>query len=98
MVEEIYLELRALGECRTAGQFSEEFLGMEKNYLRSLKWHEKAASPRALAHCAAKLRVRADCFGASQMVALTQRSEKLRQLSEECVEVLLGSFETNMNP
>ncbi|MEQ1935833.1 MAG: DUF6626 family protein [Fimbriimonadaceae bacterium] len=95
MVEEIYWELKALGECRSASQFSEEFLGMEKNYLRSLKWHEKAASPRALAHCAAKLRVRADCFGTSHMVALTQRSEKLRQLSEDCVEVLLDSFEVN---
>lgn len=98
MVEEIYWELRALGECRNASEFSEEFLGMERNYLRSLKWHEKAASPRALAHCAAKLRVRADCFGASQMVALTQRSEKLRQLSDNCVEVLLGSFEAKLNP
>ena len=95
MVEEIYWELKALGECHTASQFSEEFLGMEKNYLRSLKWDEKAASPRALAHCAAKLRVRADCFGASQMVALTQRGAKLRQLSEDCVEVLLESFEVN---
>ena len=98
MVEGIYWELKALGECRTASQFSQEFLGMEKNYLRSLKWHEKSASPRALAHCAAKLRVRADCFGSSHMVALTRRSETLRKMSDGCIEVLIGSFQARMQP
>jgi len=37
----------------------------------------------------------ADCIGASQMLALTQRGEKLRQLSEDCIEILLDSFEVN---
>lgn len=37
----------------------------------------------------------ADCIGVSQMLALTQRGEKLRQLSEDCVEILLDSFEVN---
>lgn len=98
MIEDIFLVLRDLGECRTASAFSRDYLGMESNYFRGTKWRDREPSAKALAHCAAKLRVRADCFGASQMVALTQRGDKLRQLSDDCVEVLLGSFETKMNP
>ena len=98
MIDEIFLVLKDMGECSTASAFSRDYLGMESNYFRGTKWRDREPSAKALAHCAAKLRVRADCFGTSQMVALTQRSEKLRQLSEDCVEVLLGSFEGKMCP
>lgn len=98
MIDEIFLVLKDMGECPTASAFSRDYLGMESNYFRGTKWRDREPSARALAHCAAKLRVRADCFGASQMVTLTQRGAKLRQLSEDCVDVLLDSFKTKMCP
>lgn len=98
MIDEIFLVLKDMGECSTASAFSRDYLGMESNYFRGTKWRDREPSARALAHCAAKLRVRADCFGKSRLVDLTQRGSKLRQLSDDCVEVLLGSFEGKMCP
>ena len=98
MINEIYLALKDMGECPTASAFSREYLGMESNYFRGLKWRDRRASSRALANCASVLREKGELLSHSEAPVIVERREKLRKMSEDCIEVLLGSFQENMQP
>ena len=89
MIDEIFLILRDMGECPTASAFSREYLGMESNYFRGLKWRERKPSRRALANCASALREKGELLSQSETPVIIQRREKLLGLAESCIEGLL---------
>lgn len=91
MIDEIFLALKEMGECRSASAFSREYLGMESNYLRGLKWRERQPSPRALAHCASALREKGELLSHSERPFTVERRQKLLGLANSCIERLLCS-------
>lgn len=56
MIEEIYEELKKLGVVRNCDQFSCEWLGMERSYLRVARAKRRQPSARAIATCVARLK------------------------------------------
>lgn len=91
MIDEIFLVLKGMGECQTASAFSREYLGMESNYLRGLKWRDREPSPRALAHCASALREKGELLSQSEKPFIVERRQKLLGLADSCIERLLCS-------
>lgn len=57
-VQQIYSELLILGLCRSRGDFSTRWLGMNESYYRSVVIRNESISVRAQAHLTVELR---DC-------------------------------------
>jgi hypothetical protein len=91
MINEVFLALKGMGECRSASAFSREYLGMESNYFRGLKWRDRQPSPRALAHCASALREKGELLSHCEKPFIVERREKLLGLADSCIESLLCS-------
>ena len=88
MIENIFDELKSLGEVRSADEFSMKWLGRERSYMRCLRSKRREPSAQVLATCAVRLLRSADSFE----VGLTAtRREKMRSLANTCLEALLST-------
>lgn len=89
MIELIYEELKRLGAVKTYDQFSCEWLGMEKSYMRTVRSKHRMPSAKALARCAVRLKSQGDKLNALDKSGYRSAAAMLRKLSEECIEDIL---------
>ncbi len=89
MIEKIFGELRDIGIVRSRDQFSAEWLGREKSYLRSLQSKKRKPSVAVLAICAARLVRSAEQLGKADAAIARAKSAELRRLANTCFEQIL---------
>ena len=89
MIDLIYKELKQLGAVSTYDQFSIEWLGMEKSYMRTMRSKHRQPSAKAVARCVARLQQQG-----SKLIALDRQgyriaAAKLNQLANDCLSDML---------
>lgn len=89
MIEDIFYELKTLGAVHNTDEFSTNWLGREKSYLRCLRAKRREPSSTALATCAVRLLRTADGFNASLLQPSRLKGTKLRSLADRCLEEIL---------
>lgn len=89
MIEKIFEELRDIGIVRSRDQFSAEWLGREKSYLRGLQAKNRKPSVAVLATCAARLVKSADHLSKADAAIAKAKSAELRRLANTCFEQIL---------
>ena len=87
MLENIFDEMKSLGEVRSADDFSMKWLGRERSYMRCLRSKRREPSAQVLETCAVRLLRSADSVDAG--LTYTRR-EKMRSLANTCLEELLS--------
>lgn len=89
MIENIFEGLREIGIVRSRDQFSAEWLGRDKSYLRCLQAKKKRPSVEVLATCAARLIRRAEQLSKADAAIAKAKSAELRRLANSCFEQIL---------
>ncbi len=89
MIENIFLELRGIGMVRSRDEFSAEWLGRERSYLRCLRAKQRNPSTKVLATCAVRLLENADQLGKAEAAIAKAKSVELRRLANTCLEQIL---------
>jgi hypothetical protein len=89
MIEKIFEELRDIGIVRSRDQFSAEWLGREKGYLRSLQSKNRRPSTKVLATCAVRLLKNADQLNTADAAIAKAKSAELRRLANSCFAQIL---------
>ena len=89
MIEKIFDELCELGAVRSSDEFSIKWLGQERSYLRCLRSKRREPSLKALATCAVRLLKTADGLGRSQPSYAVEKSMRLRNLANRCLDQIL---------
>lgn len=91
MIETIYEELKAIGAVRSSNDFSKQWLGMEKSYLRCLRAKSRQPSAKALANCASRLKRTVAVLSASDKKPSASLCHRLSRLADGCVSTLLAT-------
>ena len=89
MIEKIFEELRDIGIVRSRDQFSAEWLGREKSYLRGLQAKKRKPSVEVLAVCGARLLKNAEQLNKADAAIVKAKSVELRRLANSCFEQIL---------
>ncbi len=89
MIENIFLELRDIGMVHSRDEFSAEWLGRERSYLRCLRAKHRSPSTKVLATCAVRLLKNADQLGKAEAAIAKAKSVELRRLANSCLEQIL---------
>lgn len=89
MIEKIFEELRDIGVVRTRDQFSAEWLGRERSYLRGLQSKKRQPSVDVLVTCAARLVKSAEQFSKADAPMAKAKSAELRRLADSCFSEIL---------
>ena len=89
MIETIYQELKRLGAVRNCDQFSREWLGMEKSYLRVLRAKGREPSAKAIARCASRLKRDSQHLTRVDKKGYQSAAGRLDQLAERCIAEML---------
>lgn len=89
MIENIFEGLRDIGIVRSRDQFSAEWLGREKSYLRSLQYKNRKPSVAVLAVCGARLLKNAEQLNKADAAIAKAKSAELRRLANSCFEQIL---------
>jgi hypothetical protein len=89
MIEKIFEELRDIGIVRSRDQFSAEWLGREKSYLRGLQAKNRKPSVAVLAVCGARLLKNAEQLNKADAAIAKAKSAELRRLATSCFEQIL---------
>jgi hypothetical protein len=94
LIEGLFRELRALGAATSTDDFSENWLGMNKSYLRCLRARNRNPSPRALVQCATRLRKASGSMLASEQgPAFKKVAKRMGQLADVCSKELFSMSE-----
>ena len=91
MIEMIFEELREIGAVKSSNDFSSQWLGMEKSYLRCLRAKSRQPSAKALANCASRLKRTVEVLTSSDDRRAEVLGERLGRLANGCVEELLAT-------
>ena len=91
MIEVIYNELRQNGVVGSSNEFSKEWLGMEKSYLRCLRAKQRQPSTKAIAACAARLKHLSNTLSSSNKPKLSAAGATFDKLADKCIEEILHS-------
>jgi hypothetical protein len=89
MIENIFLELRGIGMVHSRDEFSAEWLGRERSYLRCLRAKHRSPSTKVLATCAVRLLKNADRLAKAEAAIAKAKSVELRRLANTCLEQIL---------
>ncbi|MEK4034882.1 DUF6626 family protein [Methylocystis sp. IM3] len=89
MIEYVYAELKKLGAVRSSDEFSRNWLGMEKSYLRTMKAKHRKPSARVLANVAAKLKGNGAELEKSTDPKVALAGQYLVRMGDRCVEEIL---------
>ncbi len=92
-IEDIYLQLKALGAVRSANEFSTQWLGMNESYLRTLRSKGMAPSARVLARCSIKLRSFSQNMRAHPQPKLRAVGKQVAALADRCVQDIFAEHE-----
>jgi hypothetical protein len=90
MIETIYEELKKIGVVNSSNQFSREWLGMEKSYMRCLRAKQRQPSARAMSKCAARLKHHGTALAAHQRSKTAQIGKKLNHLADCCINEIIN--------
>ena len=93
MIDLIYNELKQLGAVRTYDQFSIEWLGMEKSYMRTVRAKQRQPSAKAIARCVARLQQQGNKLIALDRLGYRNAGTRLNKLAEACLSDLLRMHE-----
>ncbi len=89
MIETIYEELKRLGAVRNCDQFSSDWLGMEKSYLRVLRAKGREPSAKAIARCASRLKRDSQHLISIDKRGYKSAAQRLDQLADRCIAEML---------
>jgi hypothetical protein len=93
MIDLIYNELKQLGAVRTYDQFSIEWLGMEKSYMRTVRAKQRQPSAKAIARCVARLQQQGNKLIELDRLGYRNAGTRLNKLAEACLSDLLRMHE-----
>ena len=91
MIETIFEELKKVGAVSGSRQFSEQWLGMERNYLRCLRAKRRSPSAKVIVECAKRLQHVGKTMNASGTQSSKAVGQHLLILADRCLESLLQS-------
>lgn len=89
MIEYVYAELKKLGAVKTSDEFSRNWLGMEKSYLRTMKAKRRRPSARVLANVAAKLKGSGRELEKNKDPKLALAGHCMVRMGDRCIEEML---------
>jgi len=89
MIEDIFSGLKQMGAVRSTDEFSTEWLGREKSYMRCMRARRRHPSSTVLATCAVRLLRTADGLSISRLPPAQENGLKLRSLANKCLEEIL---------
>ncbi|WP_417585390.1 DUF6626 family protein [Nitrincola sp.] len=81
-INDVYTELKALGLCKSAHRFSEEFMGMHKSYYSVLQAKQRQPSATALCRLEYALSVLARQLSLESGFASYNQMQRVRGLQE----------------
>lgn len=97
-IEEIFLELKAHGQCRGRCDFSSNFLGREASYYRSIQSKQRQPSIEAQLILAGRLRDLGALLKISEHSVVANAGQLYLKLSARLVEALLRTaHQSTMN-
>ena len=91
MIEGIFEEMRGIGAVASSDEFSTEWLGRERSYLRGLRAKRRDASPVVLATCAVRLLRTADGLKSAGVPIADAKQLHLRNMANRCLEGILAA-------
>jgi hypothetical protein len=97
LIETVYEELKKLGAVRSKDQFSSEWLGMEKSYMRVMKAKGRQPSARVVATCAARLRSHGKHLMADERHGFQFVASSLDGLAERCIRDMIERYEVSLD-
>ena len=89
MIETIYEELKEIGAVKSSNDFSKQWLGMEKSYLRCLRSKSRQPSAKALANCASRLKRTVEVLTSCDKKQAELLGQRLARLADGCLDELL---------
>lgn len=89
MIETVFAELKRDGLVKSSNQFSSDWLGMEKSYLRCLRAKQREPSAKAIATCATRLQSVARTLRDTNKPSAVCAGTRLAALADKCVEEIL---------
>lgn len=89
MIETIYEELRTLGVVRNCDEFSRDWLGMEKSYMRVMRAKRRLPSAKAMARCISKLKNDSRKLIAIDRPGYGKAAARLDTLAQKCLDEML---------
>jgi hypothetical protein len=95
LIEGLFDELRALGAVRSTDDFSVNWLGMNKSYLRCLRARNRKPSTQVMAQCANRLRKASSQLVANNgTTAVKKVAKRMNQLADLCVDEVFSACES----
>ena len=91
MIEGIFEEMRGIGAVASSDEFSTNWLGRERSYLRGLRAKRREASPAVLATCAVRLLRTADGLKNAGLPIAETKQSHLRSMANRCLEGILAA-------
>lgn len=97
MIEIVYEELRRLGAVRSVDQFSCEWLGMERSYMRVMKAKGRKPSAKVVATCAARLRSHGKHLMSIDRRGYHLAASALNTLADRCINDMIAKYEVKLD-
>lgn len=93
LIEDLFYELKSIGAVSSTDDFSTNWLGRNKSYLRCLRARNKEPSTQVLAHCANRLRHASHQLATNgQTTNVKKVARRMKHLAQMCVdEVFSGN-------
>lgn len=86
VIETLFVNLKALGAVRSTDDFSVNWLGMDKSYLRCLRARNRNPTPRVLANCNVRLLDLSERLTANHQPSKIRKvGRRLKELADLCV-------------
>ena len=89
MIEEIYLELKAMGKVRSASEFSTIWLSREQSYVGVLRCKKRRPSAQVISTMAVKLTLASDVLLESAVADDVAQGVRLQAMATRCVGELI---------
>ena len=96
-IDDVYDELKRIGQCTSRSQFSREWLGREESYYRSIQSKGRRPSAEAQLNLVSRLRDLGMSFSRSscQYPTLVELGNTYLKLYGECLDALLNSAQSD---
>lgn len=91
MIELIFAELKQNGMVSSSNEFSSDWLGMEKSYLRCLRAKQRQPSPKAIAACATRLQRVSRTLTATKKPKAVAAGTRMAELADRCISEILAA-------
>ena len=97
MIDRIYIELKRLGAVRNIDEFSSQWLGMERSYMRVMKAKGRQPSAKVIATCAARLRSHGKHLMSMDRRGYDVVASALNYLADRCIEDMITRYEVRLD-